>query len=199
VPIICGTPDYWGAWNEPDNHRVPTGDPGKASGQGPEIAAKYWEIAQRRCASKGCTVLAGEFSGEGYYSLPAAPYVSIKAFIERYKNEIIAHHTYYRHNPKIFGLHDYGDPLHVKQSSRSAQYGAVIRPTLQLPKALGDPALKRPRVWVIETGVPLRLHGRPTPRLPGEPRASGRCGPSHPRRAKLPQPEGLLPGRGTPW
>jgi len=60
---------YWGAWNEPDNHRVPTGDPQKSNGQGPELAAKYWEIAQRRCASKGCTAIAGEFTGEGYYGI----------------------------------------------------------------------------------------------------------------------------------
>jgi sugar lactone lactonase YvrE len=161
----------WGAWNEPDANP-------KTSflAKGPGRAAEYWEAAQTavtrqetRKHCEGCEVIAGEFAlnekkEERNEAYPAA-------YIRCYEQIVIKHHCVFNHKtqksaglwhgspPRIWGFHDYHDPLHKA-------HGEYAEKIIHEIRGMG---LKTPQLWITESAVELQDGRHTTTLVEGSP------------------------------
>ncbi len=138
---------YWSAWNEPDDISNPLRDVPDAP-----LAAQYWEKAASHCKSR-CTVLAGEFSGQGFHR--QASYIA--AYVGKILDDYNRKGGFYPKPPSIWSIHGYSDIINTKPRSR------YNNPTLrEFVRYLDKRHAGHPRVWMPEGGVQYRTGGHPT-------------------------------------
>jgi hypothetical protein len=128
----------WGAVNEPDN-------PARSSlANKPRAAADLWKIAdsiaenpKNKCGL--CRVAAGEFAEPTH-----------QAYIEKYKDEILADPVYGNLRPRVWGLHDYSDLVHDLEHEQAHEVNPDLREGL---RTIG--LTSNAHVWLSEQGLEL--------------------------------------------